>query len=61
QQELRRKLDLKSWSEEWKRLQDEVERNRVEKGLPPLTEEEICAEFTEYRREQRAKRAQGSN
>lgn len=56
--ELRNKLDA-SWSERWdalaKRVQD---RNQ---GLPPLTEEEIYAEFTEHRREQRVKRAQSSD
>lgn len=54
QEELRRKLTLKSWGERWDALVARVaERN---KGQAPLTEEEIYEEFTAYRREQRAER-----
>ena len=59
--QLRQKIDSKSCSAEWQQLQDEVEQNRIAKELPPLSEEEIYAEFTEHRREQRAKRAQSSH
>jgi hypothetical protein len=59
--QLRQKIDSKSWSSEWQQLQDEIEQNRIAKGLPPLSEEEIYAEFTEHRREQREKRAQSSH
>lgn len=49
--ELRTKLDA-SWGERWDSLVERVEERN--KGLPQLTEDEIYAEFTEHRREQRA-------
>ena len=52
---LRNKMDA-TWGEQWDSLVAKVEKRN--KDLPQLTEEEICAEFTEHRREQRAKRAQ---
>jgi hypothetical protein len=57
---IRKKIDSKSLGSEWLDLQEELEQNRIVKALPPLSEEEIYAEFTQYRREQRQKRAQGS-
>jgi hypothetical protein len=56
--ELRNKLDT-SWGERWDSLVAKVDDRN--KGLPLLTEEEIYAEFTEHRREQRTKRAQSSD
>ncbi len=56
--ELRNKLDA-SWGDHWDSLVARVEEHN--KGFPPLTEEEIYAEFTEHRREQRAKGAESSN
>ena len=57
---IRKKIDSKSMSSEWLDLQEELEQNRIAKALPPLSEEEIYAEFTQHRRERRQKRAQGS-
>lgn len=55
QAQLRQKLD-QAWGDRWDSLLAKIEeRNR---GLAQLTEEEIYAEFTEHRREQKAKRAQ---
>jgi hypothetical protein len=56
--ELRHKLNT-SWGDRWESLVAIIEENN--KGLPPITEEEIYANITEHRREQRAKRAQSSN
>lgn len=56
--ELRHKLDT-SWGERWDQLVKDVAEDN--KDLPPISEEEIYAEFTEHRREQRAKRAQSSS
>jgi hypothetical protein len=56
--ELRNKLDT-TWGERWDSLVARVEERN--KGLPPLTEEEIYAEFTEHRREQRAMSAQSGD
>jgi hypothetical protein len=53
--ELRQKLE-DSWSQRWDALIARV--NKRNKRLPALTEDEIYAEFTEHRREQKAKRAQ---
>jgi len=58
QGELRNKLDT-SWGERWDSLVARVDDRN--KGLPQLTEEEIYAEFTEHRREQRAKSAQSGD
>jgi hypothetical protein len=53
--ELRRKLDDKSWGDDWRKLEEEIEQNRVAKGLPPMTEEEVYQEFTNHRQEQKGK------
>lgn len=57
--QLRQKLDDKSWGDRWRKLEQEIEQNRIAKGLPPMTEEEVYAEFAEHRKEQKEKRAQG--
>lgn len=59
--ELRRKLDDKSWGDDWRKPEEELEQNRIAKGLPPLTEEEVYQEFTNHRQEQTAKSAQNRN
>lgn len=57
--ELRRKLNLRDWGEQWRQLVKDVAEDN--KGLPPLSDEEIAQEVMDYRREQRAKRAQGNS
>ena len=49
QHELRRKLESKSWGQEWRQLQSEIEARRLSEGLPPLAEEEIWAEIKTIR------------
>lgn len=56
-EQLSQRLNGKSWGDRWRQLEQEIEQNRIAKGLPPMTEEEVYAEFTEHRREK--KRAQG--
>ena len=58
QGELRNKLDA-AWMQRWNSIVDRVAEHS--KGSPDLTEEEIYAEFTEHRREQRAKSAQSDD
>jgi hypothetical protein len=53
--ELRHKLDDKSWGDDWRKLEEELEQKRIAKGLPPLTEEEVYQEFTNHRQEQKGK------
>ncbi|HEY9776137.1 MAG TPA: hypothetical protein V6C81_20405 [Planktothrix sp.] len=60
-EQLSQRLDGKSWGDRWRQLEEEIEENRIAKGLPPISEEEVYAEFTEHRRELKAKGAQGSN
>jgi len=57
--ELRRQLDDKTWGEDWRALCSEVDEQN--KGLAPLSEEEIVAEMKAIRKELKAERAQGSN
>jgi len=59
QKQLRLKLNAKAWGEKWDQLVHDVAEDN--KDLPPISEEEIYAEFTEHRRELRAKRAQSSS
>lgn len=61
QDTLRRRLGLKDWGDEWRRLENEIETASRARRLPDLTEEEIFEEVTATRREQREDRAQGSN
>lgn len=58
QKKLRDKLTAKVWGEEWDQLVADVAEDN--KGLPPLSEEEIYAEFAKHRSEQRMKRAQSN-
>jgi len=58
QKQLRLKLNAKAWGEKWDQLVQDVAEDNKDK--PPISEEEIYAEFKEHRREQRAKRAQSS-
>jgi hypothetical protein len=53
--ELRRQLDSRTWGERFRQLVKDVDDDN--KGLPPLTDEEIAEEVMTYRRE---KRAQGA-
>jgi hypothetical protein len=57
-EELSRRLDGKSWGDRWRRLEQEIEQNRITKGLSSITEEEVYAEFREHRRKQKAEGAQ---
>jgi hypothetical protein len=59
QKQLRLMLNAKAWGEKWDQLVKDVAEDN--KDLPPISEEEIYAEFTEHRREQRTKRAQSSS
>jgi len=47
---LRQQLD-ESWASRWDALTEKVQRQS--KGLPPLTEEEIAEELSDYREEKR--------
>jgi hypothetical protein len=58
-QELYRRLDLKSWGEDWRRLCANLDAQN--KDLPPLTEQEIVAEMKIIRKEVQAERAQSGN
>ncbi|HEY9786324.1 MAG TPA: hypothetical protein V6D17_13035 [Candidatus Obscuribacterales bacterium] len=60
-EQLSQRLDGKSWGDRWRRLEQEIEQHRVATGLPPMSEEETCAEFQQHRREQKDKGAKGSN
>lgn len=54
----------KSLSDKYKRFQqlcDKVEANRIAKGLPRLTEDEIVAEVRAIREEMKAERADQSS
>lgn len=59
QEELRVKLNSKTWGERWQQLIKDIHEDN--KGLPPISDEEIAEEITTYRREQRSKRAQSSS
>jgi len=59
QKQLRLMLNAKAWGEKWDQLVKDVAEDN--KDLQPISEEEIYAEFTEHRREQRTKRAQSSS
>ena len=54
-QELREKLDSKTWGDRFRQLVQDVATDN--EGTDPLTDEEIADEVTKYRRE---KRAQGA-
>ena len=58
QKKLQEKLTAKVWGTEWDQLVADVAEDN--KNLPPLSEQEIYAEFTKHRSEQRMKRAQGN-
>ena len=58
QKKLQEKLTAKVWGTEWDQLVADVAEDN--KGLPPLSEKEIYAEFTQHRREKRQKRAQSN-
>lgn len=58
QKKLQQKLTAKVWGAEWDQLVTDIAEDN--KGLPTLSEAEIYAEFTEYRREQRQKHAQSN-
>jgi hypothetical protein len=49
-EQLSQKLDGRSWGDRWRQLEQEIEQNRIAKGLPPISEEEVYAEFTKHRR-----------
>ena len=59
-EQLSQRLDGKSWGDRWRQLEQELEQNRIAKGLPPMSDAEVYSEFSEHRREQN-KRAQGRN
>jgi hypothetical protein len=56
--QVRQKLDAKSWGQEWRQLVKDVEGDN--KGLPPLSDEEIMAEVKAVREEMKAERARKS-
>lgn len=56
--ELQRKVNDKTWGQRFRQLADEIERDRVAKGLPCLTDEEIMAEVKAVREEMKAERVQ---
>jgi hypothetical protein len=41
---LQRELDNKTWGQQFRELCKEIEADRISKGLPRLTDEEIAAE-----------------
>jgi hypothetical protein len=57
--ELRRKLDAKSWGQEWRELVKDVENDN--QGEPALSDEEILAEVKAVRTEMMAERARKSS
>lgn len=60
QEELRKNLSDRSWGQRFKQLCDKVEANRIAKGLPRLTEEEIMQEVKSVRDGMKAERADQS-
>jgi len=60
-EKLSQRLDGKSWGDRWRRLEHEIEQNRIAKGLSLISEEEVYEEFRAHRREAEGKGAQSSN
>ena len=56
---LRYKLNAKAWAEKWDELANEIREQN--KSLPPLTEEEIFAEWKTIKNEIRAESAQNNH
>ena len=59
QKQVRNKLNAKAWAEKWDALTNEIREQN--KSLPPLTEEEIFAEWKAIKSELRAERAQSNH
>lgn len=60
--ELQRKLNDRTWGKRFEQLCEKIEANRLAKGLPKLTDEEIIAEVKAVRNEMKAERGhQGSH
>ncbi|MEZ4536971.1 MAG: hypothetical protein R3D26_18540 [Cyanobacteriota/Melainabacteria group bacterium] len=60
QEQLRKKLSNKTWGQQFRQLAEDIERDRIAKGLPRLSEEEIMAEVKAVREEMKAERVRQS-
>jgi hypothetical protein len=60
-EELRLKLNCKSWGERWETLSERIKARFQADGLPVPTDEEIVADVKAVRNERRDKLAQGGN
>lgn len=58
--ELQRTVNNKTWGQRFHQLADEIERDRVVKGLSRLSDEEIMTEVKAVREEMKAERVQQS-
>lgn len=61
QEELRSKLNRRSWGQRWEQLSKEVQSRFSAAGVPIPTEEEVMAEVKAVRDERKARRAQSSH
>ena len=59
-EQLRLKVNSKSWGFSFQKLCEEIEVNRIAKGLPLLSDEEINAEVAAARKELKDQRAQNN-
>jgi hypothetical protein len=61
QEELRRRLNSKSWGERWDELSKTIRDRFIANGTPIPTDEEIMADVKAVRNERKERLAQGSN
>ena len=61
QEELRFKLNCKSWGERWETLSERVKARFTADGLPLPTDDEIMADVKSVRNERKDNLAQGGN